>query len=821
LNNEHHAGNRHQSHENDRLHESSLHKNRLYENRLGTTNRRSRHLHRYAGFFGVALLALVPASGQAQEKPNTLPPVNVEAPKNRAATRPQQTSTTRTTGAKRRVARSAKPPKPVVQVVDDGNGPNNNNSGPPLQQAPSLGKTGTKLADLPASVQIIPREVVTAQGGTLLRDAINNASGINSGGQDSLGYFDHFLIRGLNAQVYTDGFSDGDQLGGLVHSLNGVRRVEILEGPGSALFGSGPPGGTINIVHYDPSAVFHWGTSTQFGSFGTVTNSNYVTGPTTIPGLNYRIDTTFAGGEGFRDLTSQDYEVRPAFSWHTGEHTFNFALDARHIEQTPDAYGLIYLNGSPITGVPNTAKYSTPFSFAKQDDIRPTFTDQWDITNYLTINNRFSFTHREIDAMRNNDSMTAINSTSGTHIQVVNGVDELVGRQLRFQNDSDAFFDYQFEPVWKFYTGDIHHTLLTGFEYQYQVMDTNRVTANLPNINNIFAPVATENINALPFMCDSQHSCDNNHLVASYYGLYATDQMDLTDKWKLRLGVRQDWYENELDPLVTVPNATTGLPSAFTNTGVPIIAGVPLFRDDKPLSWNVGTLYHLTPWLAPYIGASQSYLTNFNSENTQFGIGKPESARQYEAGVRFSFLNERVVLNTAVFNVSRDNVATTIAGPTTGQDLVVFDSQLTNGVEASLLAKITDQWSLLANATHQDAVVTAAPQALTTIGNRPQGVPANMANVWSTYKFAIGGVPGFQVGLGANYRDKTYSDTTNVNWVPSYVIGNAMIGWENANWGFTLNVKNLTNQLYYVAANGAGGFVGEGLGAYLTVRYRQ
>jgi hypothetical protein len=25
---------------------------------------------------------------------------------------------------------------------------------------------------------------------------------------------------------------------------------------------------------------------------------------------------------------------------------------------------------------------------------------------YLTINNRFSFTHRDIDVMRNNDSMT-------------------------------------------------------------------------------------------------------------------------------------------------------------------------------------------------------------------------------------------------------------------------------------------------------------------------------------------------------------------------------------------------------------------------------
>jgi iron complex outermembrane recepter protein len=760
------------------------------------------------------MLAAVPATARAQENPTSLPPVNVDAPRHRQAPKSKQASTA-AAAAKRRTAHANQPPKPAARtaaVVDDGNGPNNNNSGPPLQQAPALGKTGTKLGDLPASVQIIPREVVTEQGGTLLRDAINNASGINSGGQDSLGYFDHFLIRGLNAQVYTDGFSDGDQLGGLVHSLNGVRRVEILEGPGSALFGSGPPGGTINIVHYDPSPVFHWGSSTQFGSFGTVTNSNYVTGPTTIDGLNYRIDTTFGGGEGFRDLPSKDFEIRPEFSWHVNDHTFTFALDARHIEQTPDSYGLIYMNGSPITGVPDTAKYSTPFSFAKQDNIRPEFTDKWDVTNYLTINNRFSYTHRDIDVMRNNDSINPINSASGTRlVNLPDGDIALEGRQLRWQNDSDSFFDYQFEPVWKFYTGDIHHTLLTGFEFQRQIMDTNRVTADLPNITNIFAPTPQElSPGGLTFQCDAKHSCDNDHLVANYYGLYATDQIDLTDKWKLRVGVRQDWYDTELDPLISVPGA-------FTNTGAPILAAMPLFRDDKPLSWNVGTLYHLTPWVAPYIGASQSYLSNFNSENVQFGIGAPESARQYEAGIRFAFFNERVVLNTAAFNVSRDNVATLISAT----DTIVFDSQLTNGVEASLDAKITDQWHLLANATHQNAVVTGAPQTPTTIGNAPQGVPANMANLWSTYKFSIGGVPGFQVGGGLNYRDKTWSDTTNVNSVPAYLIGNAMIGWENPNWGVALNVKNITNERYFVAANGAGGFVGEGLSAYLTVRYRQ
>jgi iron complex outermembrane recepter protein len=753
------------------------------------------------------MLAAAPITARAQENPTTLPPVNVDAPRHRPTPKPKQASTA-AVAAKRRTTHASRPPKPTAQTasaVDDGNGPNNNNSGPPLQQAPALGKTGTKLADLPVSVQIIPREIVTEQGGTLLRDAVTNASGINTGGQDSLGYFDHFLIRGLNAQVYTDGFSDGDQLGGLVHSLNGVRRIEILEGPGSALFGSGPPGGTINIVHYDPSPVFHWGSSLQAGSFGTVTNSNYVTGPTTIDGLNYRLDTTFSRADGFRDLGGQDYEIRPEFSWHVGDNTLGFSLDVRHITQTPDAYGLIYLNGSPISGVSTSAKYSTPFSFANQDYIRPTLTDKWDITDYLTINNRLSYTHRDIDVMRNNDSMSA----TGTHVVG----DTLVGRQLRSQDDSDGSFDYQFEPVWKFGTGSIRHTLLTGFEYQHQVLDTQRVTADLPDITNIFNPTPAELSPAsLQFKCDAKHSCDNDHLVADYYGLYATDQIDLTDKWKLRVGVRRDWYDETLNPLITVPGR-------FTNTGVPLVGGVPMTRNDTPVSWNVGTLYKLFPGISPYIGVSKSYLSNFNSENTFNGIGAPESAMQYEAGVKLSILNDKVVLNTSVFNVSRDNVATLLV--INGQETVVFDSQLTDGAEASLDATVTDQWHILANATVQNAVVTGAPQAPTTVGNHPQGVPEHMANLWTTYKFSICGVPGFQVGGGVNYRDKTWSDTTNVNSVPAYVIGNAMIGWENANWGVALNVKNITNERYFVAANGAGGFVGDGLSAFLTVRYKQ
>ena len=684
------------------------------------------------------------------------------------------------------------------------------------EYVPSLGKTGTKLEDLPTNVQIIPREIINQQGDTMLRQAITNASGVNQGGQDSLGYFDHFLIRGLNAQIYEDGFSDGDQLGGLSHSLNGVKSVEILEGPGSALFGSGPPGGTINIVHYTPSSTFHYGDSVTAGSFGTVTNQGYVTGPTTIEGLNYRVDGTLSRSDGFRDLNSHDYEIRPDFMWTVNNHVFEFALDARQTHQTPDSYGLLYFHGTPIGGVPIDSKYSTPWAFANETYVRPTFTDKWWVADFLTINNRFAYTYRTLDVERNGDSTSTL----------INAADMVVGRQLRQQDDVDNAFDYQFEPVWTFHTGSVGHTLLTGFEAVHQTTATERQTADLPTIPNAFAPSPMETPGSVTFLCDAKHSCDDDHLAATYLSAYATDQIDVTDRFKVRAGIRQDWWDTSLLPLITVPT-TAGVPGSppgrFNSNGQPIIAGEEENQKERPISWNLGALYKLTPWVSAYGGVSKSWLTNFNSENTQQGIGPAESALQYESGLKFSFLDNRIVLNTAIFRVLRDNVAVAFTNPATGSEAVAFDNYKIDGVEASLDAKVTDQWHVLANATAMDPIVTASPQTAnqaSVLDHAPQGVPRYLANLWTTYDFSFAGIKGFQVGGGINYQDKSYSDNMNVNSIPAATILNAEVAYLSPTWDVVLNVKNLTNARYFIAANAAGAYVGNPLSAYLTVRYK-
>ena len=54
----------------------------------------------------------------------------------------------------------------------------------------------------------------------------------------------------------------------------------------------------------------------------------------------------------------------------------------------------------------------------------------------------------------------------------------------------------------------------------------------------------------------------------------------------------------------------------------------------------------------------------------------------------------------------------------------------------------------------------------------PQGVPAYMANLWTTYQFRLFGRAGFHAGAGVNYMSRTTNGFANgYDWAPAYVIG--------------------------------------------------
>jgi iron complex outermembrane recepter protein len=667
--------------------------------------------------------------------------------------------------------------------------------GDTLEQIPTVGKTGTMLEDIPQSISIISHQLSDSQGDLELADTVRNASGVIQGGTDGFGFADRFQIRGLEARIYNDGFSDGDERNGIPHSLNGVERVEVLEGPGSSLIGSGPPGGTINLVHYTPSP--HFGADAQFqaGSFGLFSGSAFLTGATGVHGLDYRVDSLMQHTDGFRALSGAGYELRPVLGFTTSHNVLLLAGDGRYLQATPDPAGLIYYNHTPITVVPRETKYSTPFGFGDQSIGRFTGSDVWQAKPFVTVNNRFSYMYRNLSILRNGDGGSIVGPA-------------LTGRQLRNQHDVVNDFDYEGEPVWSFHTGSVHHTLLSGVEVQHQSVVANRSTADLHNIVNIFALIVPETSTAgLVFLRDAKHSGFLDQLRANYQGLYATDQIDLTSRWKLRIGGRQDWWQTTLAPQINVPGRSLG-------NGQLIEPPNTYSRNDTPFSWNVGTVYRVLPWVSTYFGVQHSNLVNFNSEATQNGVEAPESGMQYEAGVKLATLNDRVMITAAAFHVMRNNVFSLVS------DIPVFNDQLTQGGEGTVELALNRHWRLHANATGMHASLTDNPSNPAATGRRPQGVPNRIVNLWTSYELPVGSQETFTLSGGFTNRSSMLADLLNTNSIPSYTTADVVASLKAHGWTGAFGVNNLTDARYFTAADGAGGFVGDARSYFGKLQYQ-
>ena len=663
-----------------------------------------------------------------------------------------------------------------------------------LEQVPTLGKTSTILQDIPQSISVIGHTLSAQQGDLVLGDTVRNASGVIQGGTDGFGFADRFQIRGLEARIFNDGFSDGDERNGIPHSLNGVERVEILEGPGSSLFGSGPPGGTINLVHYTPSPKLGAGMQFQAGSFGLYSGTAYLTGGTGLHGLDYRIDGMAQHQDGFRSLAAADYELRPVLGLTSSRNVLLLAFDGRDLQATPDPAGLLYVNHTPITTVGHDAKYSTPFSFGNQTIGRFTGSDVWQAAPFVTVNNRLSYSYRNLAILRNGDGGTIVGTA-------------LTGRQLRSQHDTINGFDYEAEPVFTFHIRSVRNTLLTGFEAQHQTIVANRATADLPSIANIFAPVIPETSRAgLTFLQDAKHSGFLDHLNANYQGLYATDQLDLTSRWKLRIGGRQDFWQTALSPQVFVPGRSLG-------NGQLIEPPNTFSRNDTPFSWNVGTVYRILPGVSPFFGVAHSNLANFNSEATQNGVQAPETGLQYEAGVKIAALNGRVMVTAAAFHVMRDNVFALVS------DIPVFNDQRTQGGEGSVELALTHRWKLNTNATGMHASLTNNPSNPAAVGRRPQGVPDRIVNLWTSYDLPLHGHDTFTLAGGFTNRSSMFADLLNTNSVPSYTTVDMVANFHTHGWTGAFGVRNLGDTRYFTAANGAGGFVGASRSYFGKMQY--
>ena len=126
-------------------------------------------------------------------------------------------------------------------------------------------KSPVKLTDAPSAVTVITAEDIQRYGYRNLSEALarvpevySRYEGHNSG-SDFRGFFTNNTRRQvlylLNGHRINDRFHFGDFYPDVIGDLSGVERIEVIRGPGAALYGNNAILGVVNIITRDASGL--------------------------------------------------------------------------------------------------------------------------------------------------------------------------------------------------------------------------------------------------------------------------------------------------------------------------------------------------------------------------------------------------------------------------------------------------------------------------------------------------------------------------------------------------------------------------------------
>ncbi|MEP7371251.1 MAG: TonB-dependent receptor [Nitrosospira sp.] len=656
-------------------------------------------------------------------------------------------------------------------------------------------KTDTPLRDIPASIAVVPAALLQEQGAIDMNDAMRNVSSVQPLMGGGYGFGNSFTSRGLALSYLRDDLPDGGAQNSYFRTMYDVDRIEVLKGPGSALFGVAGPGGSINMITKKPQYNFDMSVGTMLGSFGTRNGFLDVTGA--VPFMQNMAGRLIANMEhtnGFRGLERNIVEASPSFIWRLApDKTLLIDFDHREMKIKPDNYGILFDINSNIANVSRENRYYTPFNKTDHTINRLGLIHNWAISDVLSMRTAFTFDARTLEIVRNGGGNQG------------NALGLSTGRDARSQFDSAGYTQLQNEFIWKTNTGPVKHTFLGGFEYKNTDINTVRTDFSLANVN-IFNPVIVEtSLND----GTNRRAIFDRRLTSNQTSFYAQDQIDLTDKFKLRLGIRNDLV-------------------SYSDKGFQLVSGNYGYREivqTKSLTtYSTGGVYQPTKNLAFYAGYSTGAFINLATE-AQAVSRAPETSDQIEVGAKTMLLDGKADFNVAVFQTSRNNYFITLPG--SGGQATQDGNDRSRGVEMSLGVRPMPGLNIIGNGVWMDPETLSRNVATNAVlgisrsvfGTRPAGVATHMGSLWGTYTIQSGLPRGLMFGFGLTYKGDSYADTLNLLKIPSYVVLDAAVSYSIKRVHLAVNVKNLTDTTYYTNPTFAGALPGNPLSAFGTVRF--
>jgi catecholate siderophore receptor len=658
----------------------------------------------------------------------------------------------------------------------------------------SLAKFVTPLLDTPQTVTIIPRALIEQRNATTLRESLRNTSGITfqaGEGGGGINGDQNFTLRGFSARssLFVDGIRDP---GSYARDTFFIEQVEVAKGPAAVVAGRGATGGLINQVTKTP---FRDRLSTYALSAGTddyiraTADINEPFGSSGAVRLNVMYDD--AGVPGRDVVETSRWGVAPSVAFGLGTDTrVSFAY--LHIDQDniPD-YGLPW--NTPAGDDTGIGLDFSNFYGLENYDYEDIDTDSVTTRIVHDFNESFSIesTLRWLDTLR--DSATTAPRPPD--------------RQLQQRRQRNELFANQTNLIGRFDWGGVAHRLTTGLDLSREDSGNRNQsqTTNQPPILDVDNPDSGED--PLGPMPGNVGDPGPGATTVDTVALYAFDTIELNQTWSIHGGLRWESYDvdYELDDLVN------GVHLELDNSG-------------DELSWQAGIVYKPTSSSSLYAAYSTSFDPAYDAAATGIGFGatptapnlpnlEPEKSRNVEVGAKWQRIDGRLAATAAVFRTQKLNARTRASS----DDVYTLDGeQEVTGVELALNGNLTDRWSAFAGYVFMDSEFEASANAAEVGGNLVL-TPENTFNLWTSYLLPLG----LEIGVGAQYMDSVFRNTSSSVEVPSYWLFDAMLTCPvTGTLTLRLNASNLADE-EYIDRVGNGHFVpGPGRRVSLTANLR-
>ncbi len=619
-----------------------------------------------------------------------------------------------------------------------------------------------------------------------------------------IGQLDFTLVTDPGVGLYVDGVYVARSVGGVLDLVD-VDRIEVLRGPQGTLFGKNTIGGAISITSKAPSREFLGDIELKTGTGQRADAKLMVSGPLSDT-LGARLSlgtfhqdgyvTNVGGGKKLGDTNAT--VGRLSLEWRpTDAAKVIFAADATVRDETAQPARIIAFN--PAGGAPTFG----PFNGVVAPAIGVAPYDARYLAGGPFVTYAGNTSYLKSLANVYGTSLTASYDFGGLTVKSISSYRQFTSKFGRDPDNSPLRITGTFDSMdQKQYSQELQ---ATGVNFDHKLEWT---------VGAFYFKETGSNLNIVPTaVIDiySGGSIDNKSVAVYGHASYA-----LTSKLRVSGGVR---YTNEDKAFLPDQHVYYNQYSAlfggagFTN-GQLILPHQTYTDSFDNVSGQAGLDYQLTPNILLYASFSQGFKSGgFNQRvfppRSEPGSFAPEKADVYEIGAKLSNPSKTLQLNGALFYTHYDDIQVKIidvVAPGLGN---AANGRIEGG-EVELQAVPVKNLHLEASVGVLDTKYTRfaadfdPSQGITTHNRFPNSPKLSLSGA-GEYTWALSGLGDVTARVDVTHRSKTYFDAANSPRIaqPELTLVNAGLTFrsEDGKWQAALQVRNLTDKLYFTAGN--------------------